>query len=306
MHVAVIINPVSGRHGWRAATGPERAALARRVLAARGLDGDVHLTRGPGDAAALAQATVTGGADLVVAWGGDGTVNEVAGPLIGTRTVLGLVRGGSGDGFARCLGVPADVEQAFEAALGGSSAAVDVGYLGGRHFLNIGGVGFDAVVAASFNRRRRRGTLGYATRMLVLVWTYACQRYRVQADGQFSDRARLLVAFANGRQYGSGFVLAPDADPSDGWLDAVMVDAGDPRLQLWRARRLIIAPRRPAFGIERLRVRSATIAVDEGDHLLCHVDGEAFEVKDSVDVGIRPGALHIAGIRDRSSVGTGH
>ncbi|HET9370451.1 MAG TPA: hypothetical protein VFO19_09390, partial [Vicinamibacterales bacterium] len=88
-------------------------------------------------------------------------------------------------------------------------------------------------------------------------------------------------------------VLAADADFSDGWLDAVLVDGGRAWRQVWRARRLAFATRRPAQGIHRTRVRSATIAAAR---LVCHVDGEPFEVDGTAEVRIAPRALRVAGV----------
>ena len=97
--------------------------------------------------------------------------------------------------------------------------------------------------------------------------------------------------------FGSGHVFrdelcAADADPSDGWLDAVIVDDGLAVRQLWRMRRLALGVRRPAEGIFRYRVRRASVA---GDRLVCHVDGETFETSGVIDVRVAPGALRVAG-----------
>ena len=104
MRVGVIINPVSGRHGRDPSTGPRRAEIARRTLEAAGADAEVVLTRAAGDAAVLARGFADRGVDLVVAWGGDGTINQTAGPLIGSTVALGIIPSGSGDGFAQSLG----------------------------------------------------------------------------------------------------------------------------------------------------------------------------------------------------------
>src|SRR5262249_11555937 len=96
--VVVIVNPIARAHGGPAAGGA-RAALAGRVVAAEGHAGSVTVTAGPGDAAALARAAVAAGAGLVVAWGGDGTVNEVASALAFGPAALGIVPAGSGNGL---------------------------------------------------------------------------------------------------------------------------------------------------------------------------------------------------------------
>jgi diacylglycerol kinase family enzyme len=169
---------------------------------------------------------------------------------------------------------------------------IDVGYLGDRHFLNIAGVGFDAAIATVFNQGPRRGGLRYIRNGLKGVWSYESQPYTLRLDDQARDGRHFLVAFANGREYGNGIVLAPNADPHDGWLDVVTVDAGPAWRQLWRSRRLAIGRDLPAQGVHRSRIRTATVS---GDHLLCHVDGETFETKGTLDVRIRAGALRVLG-----------
>src|SRR4029077_10212783 len=100
--IAVIVNPAAGPRGRRA--GHRRVSLAENVLAHRGIQGSVHLTDGPGHAFELARAAVTARATLICAWGGDGTVNEIARAVAGTGTALGIVPAGSGNGLARELG----------------------------------------------------------------------------------------------------------------------------------------------------------------------------------------------------------
>lgn len=268
-----------------------REALARELLAARGIDGEVAITQAHGHARDLAQSFVARGFDRVVAWGGDGTVNEVAGPLIGTPVTLGIVPSGSGDGLARSLGLPVEPRRAFGHAIEAPGVAIDVGVMGDRHFLNLAGVGFDAAIACAFNTRSKRGALGYVTGGLTSVWSYQCRSYEIEIEGQRLTGSRFLIAFANGRQYGNGIVLAPDASLTDGWLNAVIVSGGSPLRQFWRARRLAVARLRPAEGLIRARVRKARVSADL---MLCHVDGETFEARGELNVSVMPRALVVA------------
>ena len=167
------------------------------------------------------------------------------------------------------------------------------GYFGDRHFLNVAGVGFDAEVAHAFHAEgTRRGGLRYVRLGLQLAWSYRGKPYSLTLDGRHSDETFYLVAFANGREYGIGSILAADADVSDGWLNVVLLEDGPLWRQLWRARRLKFAVQRPARGIRRVLVQSATI---EAPHLRCQVDGEPFDAAGAVDVRIAPGALRVAG-----------
>jgi diacylglycerol kinase (ATP) len=292
MRATIIINPRSGLKKTHDTANGTRLERAKRWAESAGVRADIEVTASAGHAREIAVKAVTSGVDRIIAWGGDGTVNEVAGALFGTVAALGIVPGGSGDGLARSLGLPRDAEAAMRIALTGQSKPIDVGWLAGRHFLNIAGIGFDAEVARRFNARRSRGTRGYVVEGLSLVWSYACRRYRINVTGgsrEFNG-PHFVLAFANGREYGSGLVLAPDADPSDGWFDMVLVEGGGPVTQLWRSRRLAFRRMRPAEGVWRDRVRTASI---EGDHLCCHVDGEPFEAEGLVELRLEPAALHV-------------
>jgi YegS/Rv2252/BmrU family lipid kinase len=295
MSIGVVINPTSGRSRGTAAY---RETLVRTVAAHLRVDAEVRLTERGGHAAELTKLFLDSGCRRVVVWGGDGTANEAAGPILEHRAELGIVPGGSGDGLARSLGLGLSPERALEVALTAPTAGVDVGYLGSRHFLNIGGIGFDGAVAMAFNRRNKRGLRGYVLQLFTKVWTYEARRYRLDLEGAETDQDRFLIAFANGREYGNRMVLAPAADPRDGWLDVVLVDAGGPIRQLWRARRLALGHGRPAQGVSWGRCRGAVI---DGQHLVCHVDGEAFEASGPLEVRIDPAAIQIAGVKSSGS-----
>ena len=299
MKVGVVINPISGRVRG---TGTKRAALVRTVAARFRVEADVRITERAGHAAELTNVFLDAGCDRVIVWGGDGTVNEAAGPIVErlAAAALGIVPGGSGDGLARSLGLGLRPERALDVAFTAPAVAVDVGYLANRHFLNIAGIGFDATVGMAFNQRSKRGLSGYLRELLGAVWSYRTERYGLVVDGATTDtdQERFLVAFANGREYGNGMVLAPDADPTDGWLDIVLVDAGGPIRQLWRARRLALGHGRPAHGVFWGRCQSAAIT---GDRLVCHVDGETFVTAGTVKVRIDPGAIQVCGAPAGSS-----
>ena len=293
MRFGIIINPISGASGSRQDEGRRRRALAEHLTARLGVDATIAMTDRRGHAADLARDFVAAGVDTVIAWGGDGTVNEAAGPLIASSTSIGIVPSGSGDGLARSVGLPLAPEAALENILTGSVAKIDVGWIAGRHFLNIAGVGFDAAVGVAFGKGPRRGAWGYAKNGLTLVWSYESRHYHVAIDDDVLTGRKFLVGFANGREYGNGLVLAPDADARDGWLDAVIVYGGSALRQLWRARRLGFRRREPAEGVLRTRTREATIT---GEHLLCHADGETFTTSGRIDVRVTPRALGIRGL----------
>lgn len=287
MKAAIIINPIAGagRDGIGA-----RVDLARRALAGEGLEGEVVVTERHGHGRVVAGVLARRGFDTVVAWGGDGTINEVGSALVGTAATLGIVPHGSGNGLSRELGLSRRPAEALRAALTGRPRPFDVGELAGRYFLNIGGVSFDAEVARRYNRRPpgRRGIWPYITLTLGALRGYEPVHYRVVLDGEHHDGRYFLAIFANAPQFGSRVRIAPEARPDDGFLNAVLVDQRSMLGQIWRARYLLTDVRR-APGIVRRPFRAATV---EGNaRLRCQIDGESFTARERVEVKMHAAAL---------------
>lgn len=291
--VAVIINPISGT-GGRAAAAHDRVQRAEARLRQAGVDGPVSLTTHPGHARELAQAALAGGAATIIAWGGDGTVNEVASVAAFTGAALGIIPSGSGNGLARALRIPFSPDRAFDVALAGSSRIIDAGELDGRLFFNIAGIGLDARVAHRFAEDGlvHRGFKRY----LAITFRELLESHPVDqtivADGERIRGDTLLVAIANGPQYGNGAIVAPHAKVDDGKLDVVVIGYRAP----WRA--LAQLPRVFTGGIARVpgvTIRcAAEVEVISGGHVLYHVDGEPGIGGVSLKASVHPRALRVA------------
>jgi diacylglycerol kinase (ATP) len=263
------------------------------VLAARGAQGAVHLTEGPGHAFELARAAVAERAAVVCAWGGDGTVNEVTRAVAGSGSALGVVPAGSGNGLARELGLPGDPTEALLVALGHRERVIDVGDAGGRLFVNLCGVGLDAHVAARFNARpgRRRGLTPYVTIGIREILRYRPREYAIRAGGEAWTERALVVVCANARQYGGGAVVAPTARPDDGQLELVAVAARPPLVALRDSLHLFRGTLDRAPGVRT--VRTATVEIAGAEPILFHVDGEAVTGGTTLLVRIRPAVLRV-------------
>jgi len=285
----------------RAILNPRAGVAARHALAAvrRGRpswsDLEVLVTTKPGDAQALASEAARAGVELLLSVGGDGTANEVAQGLLGSSTALGIVPVGSGNGLARCLRIPLDPAQALAALEQGGTRSIDVGTANGRPFLNVGGVGFDAVVGADFQAAgrsgRRRGILSYVLLSLFRIARYRAEPLRLEADGASHDLRPFLVCLANGPQYGGGAVIAPGAKLDDGRLDIVVI-ADVPRPHL-----LINIPRLFSGRLDRSRLYRRLVA---GSAVLTgaapfayHRDGEVETPVGRLDVGLLPRSLRV-------------
>jgi YegS/Rv2252/BmrU family lipid kinase len=269
--------------------------MIRAAVAERGDDVTISFTERQGHARQLGEAAVAGNATSVVVWGGDGTFNETAGALLHTSIPLGLVPAGSGNGLAGALGVPRDPGRAIAVALDGRPRAIDAGRMAGRCFFNIAGVGFDARVAGLFNQRAAgsRGGWPYLVIGVREGCTYCALDYDVQLDGESRKYKALLIAFANGREYGLGARIAPDARLDDGLLDVIIVEDAGLLARFWHARHLARGTPQLAPTVTTRRVTRAVIET-EGD-MEFHVDGEPGRASRRIDVEILPGALTVRG-----------
>jgi YegS/Rv2252/BmrU family lipid kinase len=286
--VRAILNPRAGVGAQRTRDAVERGRPGWSDFA-------VYLTRAPGHATELAREAVASGADVVVAVGGDGTVNEVARAVIGTSAALGIVPVGSGNGLARALRLPLQPARALEALERGELRAMDVGRLNGRPFLNVAGVGFDAAVGRAFHERGRRGgrrgLLGYVHLSVRELVAYRPTPLELECGGERLEIAPFVVTVANGPQYGSGAVVNPGARLDDGRFELVVFDhAPLPRL-------LLAASRMFAGGVERMpgyRRLSGTVAtITSREPLAVHVDGDPVAPATRVDVELAPLALQV-------------
>lgn len=289
-HAVVVINPLSG-HGRYTHQLQTHARLARELLATHGIDATVRLTTAAGDARIFAREAVVSGCDLVVAWGGDGTVNEAAGALVHTGVPLGIVPAGSGNGLAWDLGIPFDARAALELAASGRTRPIDAGQVDDCLFFNIAGVGIDAVIATRFAERglRRRGPLAYAHLSLAELFRYRAQSYALTIDGEELAHDAWLVALANGRQYGNRALIAPGARLDDGLLEVVIVEQLSMLGIAWRLPSLFRGTLQAGRGIT---MRAAeTLRVRTKGPIPFHVDGEPRLGGDELIVKTHRGAL---------------
>src|SRR6266851_5428787 len=289
MDVFAIVNPLSGA-GANPDIAAERVALLMQRFVAAGITGTVYLTERRGHAADLSRAAIAQGARTILAWGGDGTINEIGGVVAGTATALGIVPAGSGNGFAAELGLPWRPAAAIDVAIHGRDRLVDAGELDGRLFFNIAGIGFDAVVAEQFNRQGTLGNRGLGPYVRIGIretFRYRAGTYRVTLDGEALVSNALVIAFANGREYGNRIRVAPQALVDDGRLEAVVVEERGPLSRLWTARHLALGTANKAARVVLRSIESARVETD-GD-ILYHVDGEVGLARGAVAVRIRPG-----------------
>ena len=290
MRAVVIINPVSGPNRRRPVSACK--ALATEAFARHGAEVEVLVTSARGEARLFATRARNAGVDLVAAWGGDGTINEVASALVYSETRLAIVPGGSGNGLARDLGVPLESPAALELAATGSRRLIDAGQIDESWFFNVAGVGLDAQIAQHIAMPGvRRGFSGYAKITFSELPRYRAQHYTIEHAGTSTTYRALIIAVANSRQYGNGAQIAPKARLDDGHLDLVVVEAQP----LWRLLAQIPAffngSLVPGRGLHMTPVVDAVVRGN--GPLRYHVDGEPNVGDDDLQVSTRPRALYV-------------
>ena len=290
MSTVIIINPISGGASPRQAR--LRAQIALAVVDAHGDPVEVLLTEGVGHARELAKSAVRRGARLVLAWGGDGTINEVASALAFDEVPLGIIPAGSGNGLARELGVALRPERAIADALQAVPRPMDVGEIDGRLFANIAGIGFDAHVAGQFASATRRGFVGYARITARALTGYVPLTYRITTGGVQTEARAILVTIANSAQFGNNARIAPGARVDDGELDLVVMQERSRFTTLRHMPRLFNGTVHRMPGCTIRRIREVTIESDQP--MAYHVDGEPVAGGTKLKARIHPGALMIA------------
>ncbi len=281
----LIINPISGTTNKR---GLDKR-VARR-LESLGLEIETAWTTARGDATRLAGRAVAEGYHTVIAAGGDGTVNETARALCGSDVRLGIIPCGSGNGLARHLDIPIDIEGALDIIAADCPVACDYGTVNSQPFFCTFGVGFDAAVSHKFARQRRRGPLSYLHSTFREFVKYHADEYTISANGQLLTERAFLVAVCNASQYGNNAFIAPTASIHDGVLDITVIHSGDPFTRVMVGVELFTGRINSNIIIQTIRTPRATIRKLPGT---VHIDGDVAEMPETVEVECHPSNISI-------------
>ena len=284
--IMLVINPISGTGNKK-----EVAPAVEQRVSELGFDLDVRLTGGRGDATRFAREASDAGYYGVIACGGDGTVNETATALCGSRTALGIIPAGSGNGLARHLGIPIEPEAAVKIIAENHIVDSDYGSVNGHPFFCTFGVGFDAAVSGNFARQHRRGKLMYLKSAISEYVKFHPQVYTVSANGQVLTEKAFLIACCNASQYGNNAYIAPTASITDGLLDITIIHAGNPLNTAMVGVDLFTGYINSNTLIHSFRAPSAVIyRQQEGP---AHLDGEPVNITETMDIKCHANSLRI-------------
>lgn len=289
-NIAFIINPISGAKETQNA----KRKLPKLIMQTLDMEQwlpNIVFTEYAGHATELAHQYARMGFDAVVAVGGDGTVNEVARGLKNTKTALGILPMGSGNGFARHLNIPIRPQKALEMINHSEPINVDYGLANGRLFVSTCGTGFDAVVADNFAGSNKRGFMTYLQNTLKVAFSYQPQTYHIVGDGLDVTHKAFLITFANANQWGYEAMIAPKASVQDGKMDIMLMSSHAILGSASLALRLFTGSIDNSYFMDTIRAKEITLEREEVAPF--HIDGDPVEMDKNIHIKIVADGLKV-------------
>lgn len=280
-----IINPVSG--GKKKDKVPQ---LIKQHLDSSVFDHDIIYSTLETPISELSQRAVPN-YDIIVAVGGDGTVNETASAIVGTDKVLGIIPFGSGNGLARFLKIPMDTAEAIKNLNNGRSETMDAGKINDQWFFNMAGMGFDAHISEVFSHGKTRGFRQYFKSSVQEISKYKAQKYNLVIDGHEYDREAFMLSFANSSQYGNNAHVSPKASLHDGLIDVCIIKQFPVYRLLEMGLRMLTKTSESSKFVEIIRGRHVKVKRAGADAV--HLDGEPQIMGAEAEIFILPNALNV-------------
>lgn len=285
-HIRFIINPTSGPKSQ-----VDVAARIEQHLDHKKFEHDIVYTAHAGHAPELAREAADKGCEVVVAVGGDGTVNEVARGLLNTETALGILPKGSGNGLARHLNIPMGLDGALRVLNQGHQITIDSGSINDHPFFTTAGIGFDAYISSVFAGNKKRGLQTYVELVMKEVRNYKHLPVKASINGDVLDTDCFVMAFANAAQYGNNAYIAPMADIQDGLLDVCLVR----KMDLIKALNLsyCMLTKQIAHADSAEYFQTEHVSVHTEEPMMYHADGEFMGKADHFDVQMKAQSLRV-------------
>ncbi|MFN8277732.1 MAG: YegS/Rv2252/BmrU family lipid kinase [Chitinophagales bacterium] len=286
--ILFIINPISGVYGKEGI--PEKIA---RYLDYVQYDFTIRYTQYAGHATEIAREAVEEGFQVVVAVGGDGSINEVARGLMNTNVALGLIPYGSGNGMAGHLKIAArNAKAAIEILNTGKTVAIDAIQTSAGPFFSVGGFGFDAHAARRFRSQEIRGFFSYFLATIrEILYHYKPSEATITIDGREITREVYLFTAFNSSQYGYKFGVFPSTSMHDGVMDVIV-------LRSFPLKKLLsvvfkLAMKRPDLIEEAESFRGRHIRIAGVQKRVFQFDGDHFIFHDDLEMTVAPEALQV-------------
>lgn len=286
--ILFIVNPISGHKDKK-----NFPSLVESLIDKEKYDYSISWTEYGGHAKELAREAIASGVDVIVAVGGDGTINEIGTAMLGAEQTFAIVPCGSGNGLARHLHIPLKAEKVITEVINkGVKSKIDTASINGVPFISIGGVGFDAIIADYFAKDPNRGLKTYVKLVTERYFKFQPEKYHLILDDDTEiDCEPLFISFANSNQFGNNAVVSPHASLNDGLLDVCVfkkpsfISIPDVAVKLMTSR------------IDHSKIvdiyKAKKIKVIRQKEDIANVDGEAMMLAKDLDIEIKPLSLNI-------------
>lgn len=284
--IRIIINPISGTGKQAKAEEAIKTWLDKALF-----DCEIIFTQHKGHFTSLAKEAAEKAYDAVVVVGGDGSINEAAQGLIGTKTALGIIPIGSGNGLARHLNIPMSLAGAIMRINQFKTKQIDTAYLNEQTFVSIAGIGFDAHVAKLFSLTKKRGLWNYVKISVREYFRFPNKKYHLFLDGKAIDSESFMIVFANANQFGNNFVISPEGQIDDGLLDVCFVQ----KPKLYQIPNLFLKMFQKKIHQSKLvNIQSAKqISMDLKENEIINLDGESIALSGTLNITINPLSLWV-------------
>lgn len=238
--------------------------------------------------------------DIVIACGGDGTVNEVAKPLVQTKVTMGIIPNGSGNGFAMHIGMGRSSKKAIHILNEATSHLIDTCTVNDNFFLNLAGVGFDALVAYKIDHGKKRGFQLYVSTISKELFKFKAQSYSIKTDDKLIKGKFTIVAVANAAMYGYNFTIAPKAELSDGLLDIVLIKEASLVKTILGSWRMLNKTLHKSKLVDIIKSKEVIISTDSAYYY--HIDGESQKFDSQLHFKLVPASLNMLFPKDSQLV----
>lgn len=288
--IVFIVNPRAGIGYYK-----KVARLLRKQLDLDLYEYQLQLTRYRGHGHVLATEAAENNADIVIAVGGDGTINEIARALVGKDIILGFIPTGSGNGLAHHLKIPTCISKAIHVINGGSTIEIDTININGKTCISIAGMGFDGLVAELFDRSSRRGFFPYVYHVMKSFSSYKQQTYYVEEKGkEKQEHTVMLVSIANSSQWGFNVKVSPEASMEDGRADICLMKKPNFFTLPFSTTALLTGNlHKDKRDLHIYRFSECTIYTKDEIPQPFHIDGDPIERQTKLEIKVSPKSLRI-------------
>lgn len=283
--ICFIVNPISGIGRQKVIEKFIDEQLDRSLF-----DYEIAYTKAAKHAIELAKDAASRKVDIVVAVGGDGSVNETAKGLVNSSTAMAIIPTGSGNGLARHLNIPLNLKKAMQVINSGKEIKIDTIQMNGETFANVAGIGFDAHIGWEFAKFGKRGFSSYIKVITREFPKYKAQDFELTIDGKTIIKNAYLISFANGSQWGNNAYIAPTADVADGEMDIAILRDFKFMSGLAIGYKLFKKTLDKSSYLEVIKAKEVLV---KQKGIIAHIDGEPIEIGKELRIKVNPLSLNV-------------